>query len=108
MESTTRAALAQPSLSPADLVGVPLPRLLAKVDAEIYDSSITDAAFFGCAIKRRDGHVALAMPRGRDEAERDTVARILLGKVLGIPLAPFPRSLQVSRTARQAVRLTSD
>lgn len=99
MESTHRAALAQPSLSPADLVEVPLPDLLVKFDAEVYDSSITDATFFGCAIQRKDGHVALAMPPGRDEFERDTVARILLGKVLGVPLAPLPQWMQVEVSA---------
>ncbi|MFK0182036.1 hypothetical protein ACIQVR_39500 [Streptomyces xanthochromogenes] len=91
---THRAALAQPHFSPTTLAEVPLPDLLAKLDAEIYDSSITDSGFFGCVIRRKDGHIALAMPPGRGEAERDTVARILLGKVLGIPVAPFPRSLQ--------------
>lgn len=99
MESTTRAALAQPSLSPARLLGAPLPQLLTEADAEIYDSSITDAGFFGCAIERKDGHIALAMPSGRDEVERDTVARILLGRVLGIPMAPVPRSLRVGVSA---------
>lgn len=93
------ARIEQPSLSPAELIDVPLPRLLARFDAEIYDSSTTDAAFFGCAIQRKDGHIALAMPPARGEAERDTVARILLGKVLGIPMAPFPRSLRVGVSA---------
>jgi hypothetical protein len=96
MESTVNAALAQPSLSPARLLGAPLPQLLTEADAEIYDSSITDSSFFGCAIERKDGHIALAMPPGRDEVERDTVARILLGKVLGISMTPLPRSLRVS------------
>jgi hypothetical protein len=99
MESTHRAALAQPSISPAALVKIPLPDLLAKFDAELYDSSITDAGFFGAAIRREDGHIALAMPSGREAFERDTVARILLGKVLGIPLAPLPRSLRASVVA---------
>ena len=89
------ARIEQPSISPADLVKVPLPDLLADCDAVIYDSSITDAKFFGAAIRRKDGHIALAMPPAREAFERDTVARILLGKVLGVPMAPLPRSLRV-------------
>ncbi|MEV5944599.1 hypothetical protein [Streptomyces sp. NPDC051994] len=69
---------------------LPLPQLLAELDAEIYDSSITDETFFGAAIQRKDGHIALAMPPGREEFERDTVARMLLGKVLHVELAPLP------------------
>lgn len=83
-----------PPLSPARLVEAPLPQLLAEFDVDLYDSSITDAGFFGCAIERRDGQIVLAMPRGRREFERDTVARILLGKILGVKLAPLPRSLR--------------
>lgn len=87
------------NLSPARLLGAPLPQLLTEADAEIYDSSITDAGFFGAAIQRKDGHIALAMPPARDAVERDTIARILLGKVLGIPMAPLPRSLRVGVSA---------
>ncbi|MFE4867687.1 hypothetical protein [Streptomyces sp. NPDC056682] len=75
---------------------LPLPQLLAELDAEVYDSSITDETFFGAAVQRKDGHIALAMPPGRDELERDTIARMLLGKALGIPMAPLPRSLRVA------------
>lgn len=94
-----QSSVVQHHLSPARLMGAPLPQLLTEADAEIYDSSITDAKFFGCAIERKDGHIALAMPSGRDVVERDTVARILLGKVLGIPMAPLPRSLRVGVSA---------
>lgn len=95
---TSPSAIASPTglgLSPARLMGAPLPQLLTEADAEIYDSSITDSSFFGAAIERKDGHIALAMPSGRDEVERDTVARILLGKVLGIRLAPLPQWMRV-------------
>ncbi|MFD9564394.1 hypothetical protein [Streptomyces sp. NPDC059994] len=87
------------SLSPDHLMSAPLPDLLVELDAELYDSSITDRTFFGCAIQRRDGHVALAMPPGRDEVERDTIARMLLGKLLGIQMAPLPRGLSAAVTA---------
>lgn len=95
MESTHRAALAQPSISHAALVEVPLPDLLARLDAELYDSSITDETFFGAAILREGGRFALAMPSGRDEFERDTVARMLLGMVLHVEMAPLPEWMHV-------------
>lgn len=81
-------------LTASRLIEAPLPQLLAEVDAEVYDSSIIDDGFFGAAVQRKDGHIALAMPPGREEFERDTVARMLLGKVLGVELAPLPRWLR--------------
>jgi hypothetical protein len=95
MEFTSQAALPQPPLSPAHLLDAPLPQLLAELDAELYDSSITDADFFGAAILRGGGRFALAMPRGRDEFERDTVARMLLGMVLHVEMAPLPEWMHV-------------
>lgn len=93
------ASLDGRGLSPARLMGAPLPQLLTEADAVIYDSSITDEPFFGAAIQRKDGHIALAMPPGRDAIERDSVARMLLGKMLHVELAPLPRTVKLSASA---------
>lgn len=62
----------------------PLPQLLAKLDVQLVDSSITDRTFFGAFVERRDGSRILAMPAGRSAFERDTVARMLLADGLGL------------------------
>jgi hypothetical protein len=66
------------------LLDTPLPQLLAKLDVQLVDSSITDRTFFGAFVERRDGSRILAMPAGRSAFERDTVARMLLADGLGL------------------------
>ncbi|WP_331445836.1 hypothetical protein [Streptomyces xanthochromogenes] len=68
----------------------PLADLLAELRVDLYESSITDKRFFGAAFTRQDGGLALAMPPEQDSFERDCFARALLGRVLGVELAPLP------------------
>ncbi|MFE6785162.1 hypothetical protein ACFVFF_23185 [Streptomyces sp. NPDC057680] len=77
------------------LLSAPLADLLDEVDAKIVDSSVTDEMFFGQVVKPRTGTALLCMPKGRSAFERDTIARILVGKLLGAPLRPIPPSLDV-------------
>ncbi|MFZ3592286.1 hypothetical protein [Streptomyces sp. BH104] len=79
------------------LLDTPLPRLLAEYEVELVDSSITDAAFFGYYLERRDGHRILAMPRGRSACEHDRVARMLLADGLGLDGPPAPEPLELTR-----------
>lgn len=70
---------------PADyLLDTPLADLLADLDVQLVDSSLTDATFFGVFLERRDGSRILAMPSGRSAFERDTAARMLLADGLGL------------------------
>lgn len=80
-----------------NLLECPLPQLLAELDVELVDSTITDAGFFGAFVERRDGSRLLSMPPGRPEFERDTVARMLLAQGLGLDAPPVPAPLAVSR-----------
>ncbi|MZE56143.1 hypothetical protein GTY86_33715 [Streptomyces sp. SID5770] len=64
------------------LLSAPLPELLASSNAEIVDSSIQDAGFYGAAIHRRDGGISLHLPKGRSAAERDVMVRQLVGRLL--------------------------
>lgn len=82
-----------PARTVAHLHSAPLPQVLAELGAELIESSITDPKFFGAVTQHRDGRLFLSLPQGRDAAERDVVARALLGDVLGLPLSPLPRSL---------------
>ncbi|MBR8638640.1 hypothetical protein KEF29_03330 [Streptomyces tuirus] len=68
----------------------PLPQLLAELDVELVDSSITNAGFFGALVEHRDGSRLLAMPTGRSELEHDTVARYLLAQVFDVDLPKLP------------------
>ena len=77
------------------LLSAPLPELLAEVGAEIVDTSVTDDTFFGQVVKPRTGTALLCMPKGRSAFERDTIARILVGKLVGAPMRPVPPSLDV-------------
>jgi hypothetical protein len=80
-----------------DLFDTPLPQLLAELDVELVDSSITDRTFFGALVQRRDGTRILAMPPGRSAFEHDTAARMLLAEGLGLDAPPVPAPLGVSR-----------
>ncbi len=79
------------------LLDSPLPQLLAELDVELADSSITDPTFFGALVERRDGSLLLSMPPGRSAFERDTAARMLLAEGLGLDTPPVPAPLAVSR-----------
>lgn len=100
MHQLTHAALARPvkSATTGRLLNAPLPHLLAELDVELVDSSITDAGFFGALVERRDGSRILSMPVGRSAFERDTAARMLLAEGLGLEAPPVPAPLAVSRT----------
>lgn len=87
---STCAAPKRPSLSAERLLDAPLPQLLADLDVELHDSSISDAGFFGAVAERRDGQLILAMPVGRPAFEHDTVARYLLAKVFNVDLPDLP------------------
>ncbi|KAB1979479.1 hypothetical protein [Streptomyces triticiradicis] len=84
-------ALPQPRKpSAAEILDTPLPRLLAKTNVELHDSSITDRTFFGAVVERKSGQLLLAMPAGRSEREHDTMARYLLAKAFDVHLPDLP------------------
>lgn len=77
------------------LLSAPLPELLAETNAEIVDSSIRDAGFYGAAVQARNGRISLHLPTGRSDRERDTMIRALVGRLVGSDLKPLPASLEV-------------
>jgi hypothetical protein len=77
-------------LTPAHLLDAPLPDLLAEAGVELFDSSITDAEFFGAVVQHQTGEIILAMPTGRSELEHDTMARYLLAQVFDVDLPKLP------------------
>lgn len=84
------------SLSPAHLLDTPLPDLLDEAGVELFDSSITDAAFCGAVVQRKSGEVILTMPAGRSELERDTVARYLIAQAFDVDMGELPPPFAVT------------
>lgn len=99
MSTTVSARTSEITLTPRltvdRLLSAPLPELLAESGAEIVDSSIRDAEFFGAAVQSRNGRISLHLPTGRSDRERDTMVRALVGRLVGADLKPLPVSLEV-------------
>ncbi|MFD3535323.1 hypothetical protein [Streptomyces sp. NPDC058664] len=85
-------------ISSEDLFSLPLDGLLAAARVQLVESSIADEDFFG-AVHVSSAGVSLHLPQGRPAAERDAVARLLLGRVLGVPPAPLPAGLVVEEAS---------
>lgn len=79
------------------LMDTPLPVLINELGVTLFDSSITDAEFFGAVVERKTGELILSMPSGRSELEHDTVARYLLAQALGVPVPDMPAPIVTSR-----------
>lgn len=90
MQSTATRLPARCEMTPARLLNAPLDQLLLDLDVELHLSSITDSTFVGALVQRRDGSLVLSMPPGRPSLERDSVARAMLGQVIGVPLGRLP------------------
>lgn len=89
-QTTGTASSVTPTLSPAQVLDSPLNDLLTTAGVELVDSSITDRAFFGAVVQRKDGEMLLAMPAGRSELEHDTVARYLIAQAFDVDLPSLP------------------
>jgi hypothetical protein len=87
----TATAPTPPTLSVAHLLSAPLSQLLTETGARLVDSSIRDREFLGAVTQhRRDGQINIVLPAGRSRRERDTMARYLLGKLLGADITDLP------------------
>ncbi|MER6534341.1 hypothetical protein ABT215_11120 [Streptomyces sp900105755] len=86
-------------MSTDHLLDTPLPQLLAELDVDAYDSSISDRTFFGAVGRRSSGQLFLALPRGRSDFERDTTARYLLAQAFDVDLPDLPPPFETTRLA---------
>ncbi|MFF9688952.1 hypothetical protein [Streptomyces sp. NPDC014623] len=93
MSPSTQAAV-RPPITVEELFSTPLDQLFTQLNAEITVSSITDPNFFGAVVARPGHPILVLLPAGRDDFERDTVARKLLADAIGLDLAPLPGSLE--------------
>lgn len=86
------------------VIDLPLPTLLTEVGTRIVDTEMDDAGFFGAVVEHRaEQRVSLALPAGRDEVERDVVARFLVAVRLGLDLARFPSFLHASQVSPKGI-----
>lgn len=84
------------TLTPERLACAPIADLCAELDALLVEVDISDPRFFGSLVNRRGSGPVLALPPARLDRERDTVARMLLGRWAGVPLAPLPASVELA------------
>lgn len=96
MKATALAPAARCTITAAHLLDAPLDDLLLELDVELHLSQITDPGFIGALVQLPDGTLILSMPPGRPRLERDTVARAMLGQVIGVPLGPLPELYQLT------------
>ena len=96
MQSTAPYPPARRSITRARLLDAPLDDLLLELNVELHPSSITDPGFVGAVVQQPDGGLTLWMPPGQPQLERDTVARAMLGYVIGVPLATLPEPYQLT------------
>jgi len=82
--------LPPPALSADHLLHAPLPELLSEFGVDLITSSITDPTFTGGTYVRADGTVLFAMRAGQPDAEREMLARAMLGRVLQVPMPELP------------------
>ncbi|MGW6243831.1 hypothetical protein [Streptomyces roseolus] len=90
----TVPAIVRPVLTIEHLLEAPLQQLLTEQNAQIVVLDLPiETMFFGQLIRRKDGHVILAMPAGRDSVERDVTIRMLFAEFLGLSSDHFPSSM---------------
>ncbi|MFI8962076.1 hypothetical protein ACIGO8_08165 [Streptomyces sp. NPDC053493] len=80
--------------STARLFSAPLPELLAETNAEIIDAPAEYEHFEGVALRQSAGPIQVVLPKTQSPRERDAMARLLVGRLLGTPMLPLPTSLE--------------
>ena len=96
MQTTVSALPARRTITAARLLNAPLDDLLLELDVELHLSQITDPGFIGALVQLPNGSLILSMPPGRPRIERDTVARAMLGQMIGVPLGPLPEMYELT------------
>jgi hypothetical protein len=84
------------SVTTAHLLDAPLPQLLAEFRVDVTELPIADRGFTGGTYVRRDGSMLFAMRAGQPHAEREMIARAMLGRVLRVPMPELPAPYQLS------------
>ena len=82
------------------LMDAPLPQLFAEFRVDVSELPIDDPGFTGGTYIRGDGSMLFAMRRGQPAAEREMIARAMLGEALRVPMPPLPEPYQLTVLSR--------
>lgn len=102
MSTLTSEAVAAPAsyVTVEHLLDAPLPQLLAEFRVDLSELPIDDPGFTGGTYIRDDGSMLFAMRRGQPAAEREMIARAMLGEALRVPMPTLPEPYQLTVMAR--------
>ncbi|PAZ15642.1 hypothetical protein CLM62_12665 [Streptomyces sp. SA15] len=96
MQQSTCPAPPRPVPTVDHLMDAPLNSLLAEFRVDVSELPIEDPGFTGGTYVRRDGTMLFAMRRGQPAAEREMIARAMLGAALRVPMPPLPEPYQLT------------
>lgn len=78
------------------LLDTPLPQLLAEFRVDVSELPISDPGFTGGTYVRDDGSLFFAMREGQPAAEREMIARAMLGEALRVPMPELPEPYRLT------------
>lgn len=90
------ATAAKTAPSTGHLLDTPLPQLFAEFGVDVSELPIEEPQFTGGTYIRPDGTMLFAMREGQPPAERDMIARAMLGQALHVPMPPLPEPYQLT------------
>lgn len=96
MQSTATPAHPRSAITTDHLLDAPLPELLAEFRVDVSELPIPDRTFTGGTYVRDDGSMLFAMRKGQPAAEREMIARAMLGEALRVPMPPLPEPYQLT------------
>jgi len=82
--------------TPDHLLDTPLPQLLAEFRVDVSELPIDNPGFTGGTYIRDDGSLLFAMRVGQPAAEREMIARAMLGRALRVPMPELPPPYQLT------------
>jgi hypothetical protein len=96
MQGTATPARPRSAITADHLLDTPLPQLLAEFRVDVSELPIPDPDFTGGTYVRDDGSLLFAMREGQPAAEREMIARAMLGEALRVPMPPLPEPYQLT------------
>lgn len=96
MQGTATPVRPRSAITADHLLDTPLPQLLAEFRVDVSELPIQDPDFTGGTYVRDDGSLLFAMREGQPAAEREMIARAMLGEALRVPMPPLPEPYQLT------------
>lgn len=96
MQSTACAVRTRTTITADHLMDAPLAQLLEEFRVDVSELPIDDRGFTGGTYVRPDGSLLFALRQGQPTAEREMIARAMLGKALRVALPSLPPPYQLT------------